>query len=87
MPAAVLAALGIGVALFVASSALSLRILGGPLLVARLLVIVGMGLALVVVGSVGLPPLVPLAIVATALLVIVAAEQLAAPTAGDHEAA
>ncbi|MCU0505430.1 MAG: low temperature requirement protein A [Chloroflexi bacterium] len=87
MPAAVLAALGVGVALFVASSALALRILGGPLLVTRLLVLVGMGLALVVVGSVSLPPLVPLAIVAVAIVAIVAAEQVARPAAARDGAA
>ena len=35
-PAAVMASLGVGVTLFVACSALSLRLLGGRILVARL---------------------------------------------------
>ena len=38
-PAAVLASLGVGVALFVACSALSYRLLGGPILVPRLLIL------------------------------------------------
>ena len=79
MPAAVLVALGAGVALFVASSALSLRILGGPVLVARLVSLLVMGLGLALVGMVAAPPLVPLAIVAAALLVIVIIEAVKPP--------
>jgi hypothetical protein len=84
MPAAVLAALGLGVALFVASSALSLRILGGPVLVARLAILIVMAGGLVVVGMASVPPEVPLGIVAAALLVIVAIEA-ARPPAGAVE--
>jgi low temperature requirement protein LtrA len=79
MPGAVLAALGVGVALFVASSAASLRILGGPVLIARLATLVAMGLALAVAGVVALPPVVPLGIVAAALLVMVAVESVRPP--------
>jgi low temperature requirement protein LtrA len=88
MTGPVLAALGIGVALFVASSALSLRILGGPVLVVRLAALVGMGVALLVAGSVGTPPVVPLGIAAASLLAIVIVESVRPPdrTAGGREA-
>ena len=64
---AVLAALGIGVSLFVLSSALSLRILGGPVLGVRLAVLVLMAAVLAAVGVANLAPLAPLGVVATAL--------------------
>jgi low temperature requirement protein LtrA len=67
-PAAVLASLGIGVALFVASSALALRICGGLLLLPRLAILATMLVALVVVAS--MPPVWPLAVVAVALFAI-----------------
>ena len=70
--AAVLASLGIGVALFVASSALSLRVCGGPVLVARLAILVVMLGALVLVAP--LQPVWPLVVVAIALLAIVVIE-------------
>jgi low temperature requirement protein LtrA len=71
-PVAVLASLGIGVALFVASSALSLRLVDGPLLVPRLAILGGMLVALVLVAS--LPPVWALLIVSVALLAIVLIE-------------
>ena len=71
-PAAVLASLGIGVALFVASSALSYRVCGGRLLVPRLAILGLMLVGLVLVAP--LQPVVPLAVVAAALLAIVVIE-------------
>jgi low temperature requirement protein LtrA len=80
MTGPVLAALGVGVALFVACSALSLRILGGPALVPRLVALVVMSVALVVIGAVSAPPVVPLGIVAAALLAIVIVEAARPPS-------
>ncbi len=71
-PVAVLASLGIGVALFVASSALSYRVCGGRLLLPRLMILVLMLIALVLVAP--MQPFVPLAVVAAALLAIVVVE-------------
>jgi low temperature requirement protein LtrA len=71
-PAAVLASLGIGVALFVASSTLSLRLVGGRLLLPRLAILVVMIGALILVAP--LQPVWPLAVVAAALLAIVVIE-------------
>ena len=79
MTGPVLAALGVGVAMFVASSALSLRILAGPILVARLAALVVMSVALVVVGAAVAPPVAPLGIVAAALLAIVIVESARPP--------
>jgi low temperature requirement protein LtrA len=70
--AAVLASLGVGVALFVASSAMALRICGGPVLLGRLVILAAMLVALVVVAP--MPPVWPLAVVAVALLAIVLIE-------------
>ncbi len=70
--AAVLAALGIGVSLFVACSALSLRILGGPILGPRLLILVGMAVLLLVVAT--QQPVWALVVVAAALIAIVVIE-------------
>ncbi len=70
--AAVLASLGIGVSLFVAFSALSYRLLGGRILVPRLLILPVMLGALALVAS--MPPVWPLAAVAAALLAIVVIE-------------
>ena len=70
--AAVLASLGIGVSLFVASSALSLRLCGGPVLLARLAFLAAMLVGLAVVAP--LPPVWPLLVVAAALLGIVLVE-------------
>ena len=67
--AAVLASLGIGVALFVASSALSLRLCGGGLLVPRLAILAVMLVAIVLVAP--LQPVWPLLVVAAALFAIV----------------
>jgi low temperature requirement protein LtrA len=75
MAAAVLVALGIGVALFVASSALSLRRLGGPLLVIRLAVLPAMGAGLLAAGIAAPTPVWPLAVVAVALTAIVVLEE------------
>jgi low temperature requirement protein LtrA len=69
---AVLASLGIGVALFVASSALSLRLCGGRLLVPRLAILAIMLLVLILVAP--LQPVWPLLVVAAALLAIVVIE-------------
>jgi len=71
-PAAVIAALGIGVALFVVSSALSLRLLGGPVLGPRIAILVVMAILIVLVAP--LPPVWPLVVVAGALTAIVLLE-------------
>ena len=71
-PAAVLGSLGVGVALFVACSALSLRLLGGRILVPRLLILPMMLVLIALVAP--LPPVWPLAVVAVALLAIVLIE-------------
>jgi low temperature requirement protein LtrA len=71
-PPAVLAALGVGVALFVASSALSLRLLAGPILVPRLAILAAMLVALVLVAP--MAPVWPLSVVAVALLAIALVE-------------
>jgi low temperature requirement protein LtrA len=85
MTPAVLAALGIGVSLFVLASALSLRLLDGPVLQARLAVLALMGAVLAGVGLAGLPPVVPLGVVATALAAIVVFEQVRPPEGGAAE--
>ncbi len=72
-PPAVVVALGVGIALFVLCSAVSLRILGGPLLTVRFVVIAAMGVGLVAVGT--MAPLWPLGIVAVALAAITVAER------------
>ena len=79
MPGPVLAALGIGVALFVASSALSLWRLGGPVLVGRLAALAVMVVALVIVAAGAPPPVVPLGVVAVVLLGVVILEAVAPP--------
>ena len=79
MTSPVLAALGIGVALFVASSALSLWRLGGPVLAARLAALVVMAVALVAVAVIAPQPVVPLGIVAVVLFGIVVFEAVAPP--------
>jgi len=71
---AALAALGIGVALFVGSSALSLRLAGGPILAVRVGILALMLAAFAVLGSAQIPPVWPLLIVAAALLGIVLIE-------------
>jgi low temperature requirement protein LtrA len=76
-PVAVLASLGVGVALFVASSAMSLRVVGGPVLVSRLAILVAMLATLVFVAP--LPPVWPLLVVAAALLAIVVIEGVGPP--------
>jgi low temperature requirement protein LtrA len=83
-PAVVLASLGIGVTLFVAFSALSYRLLGGRILLSRLLILPVMLGLLVLVGP--MEPCWPLAVVAAALLAVVLIEG-AGPTeerAGSH---
>jgi low temperature requirement protein LtrA len=84
MATAALAALGIGVALFVASSALSLWRLGGPVLGVRLIALLAMGIGLLVVGTQPVLPVVPLGVVAVALLVIVVAEMTRPPDAATQ---
>ena len=71
-PAAVLGSLGIGVALFVACSALSFRLLGGRILVPRLVILAAMLGLIALVAP--MPPVWPLAVVAAALLAIVVIE-------------
>ena len=71
-PAVVLASLGIGVSLFVAFSALSYRLLGGRILVPRLLILPVMLGALALVAP--MEPCWPLVVVAVALLAIVLIE-------------
>jgi low temperature requirement protein LtrA len=79
--AAVLAALGIGISLFVGGSALSLRLCGGRVLVARVPFLAAMLVGLVVVAP--LAPVWPLLIVAAALLGIVLVEGAGPQT--EHE--
>jgi low temperature requirement protein LtrA len=79
MTGPVLAALGIGVALFVASSALSLWRLGGPVLLGRLAALVVMAAALVIVAAIAPPPVVPLGTVALVLFGVVVLEVVAPP--------
>ncbi len=79
MPTAVLAALGIGISLFVLSSALSLRVLGGPVLRVRIALLALMAAVLAGVGVANLAPLVPLGVVATALAAIIVFEQVRPP--------
>jgi low temperature requirement protein LtrA len=71
-PTAVLASLGIGVALFVGASAVALRLCGGRLLTPRLAILAVMLAALVLTAP--LQPVWPLVVVAAALLAIVAVE-------------
>jgi low temperature requirement protein LtrA len=71
-PAVVLASLGVGVALFVASSALSYRLVGGRVLAPRLAIIAVMLVGLALVAT--MPPVWPMAVVAAALLAIVVIE-------------
>ncbi len=70
--AAVLASLGIGVTLFVASSALSLWLCSGRALLPRLAILAVMLVGLALIGS--LSPVWPLLLVAAALLAIVVIE-------------
>ena len=70
--AVVVASLAVGVVLFVGSSALSLRLCGGPLLIARLGILALMVPSLVVVAP--LAPVWPLLVVAVALFGIVLIE-------------
>ena len=70
--AAVIASLGLGVTLFVASSALALRLCGGPVLIARLVFLAVMLVGLALVAP--LAPVWPLLVVAAALLGIVLVE-------------
>jgi low temperature requirement protein LtrA len=74
MAAPVLAALGVGVALFVGSSALSLRLAGGPLLIPRLGILALMLAAFVLLATLHIPPVWPLVVVAIALVGIVLLE-------------
>ena len=83
-PAAVLASLGIGVSLFVASSAVALRLCGGPLLVPRLAILPVMLVGLVIAAP--MAPVWPLTVVALALLAIVLIEG-AGPEAGPAHVA
>jgi len=77
--AAVVAALGVGVALFVGFSAVSYWRLSGRILVARVVLLAVMAGALVAVAA--LAPVWPLVVVAGALFAIVAIEAAAAPQA------
>ena len=81
-PAAVLASLGIGVSLFVASSALALRLCGGPLLVPRLAILPVMLVGLILVAP--MAPVWPLVVVAVALLAIVLIEGAGPETEQAH---
>jgi low temperature requirement protein LtrA len=81
MTGAVLAALGIGVTLFVTASALSLWRLGGPILGRRLVALPVALAALAIVGTQAVPPVVPLGVVGVALLAIVILEELRPPDA------
>jgi len=79
---AVIASLGLGVTLFVASSALALRLCGGPVLIARLVFLAVMLVGLALVAP--LAPVWPLLVVAMALLGIVLVEGAGPVT--EHEA-
>ena len=79
MPAPVLAALGLGVALFVASSAASLWRLGGPVLVPRLGVLALMFAGLAIAAGASPHPVVPMLVVAVGLLVLVIIEAAVPP--------
>jgi low temperature requirement protein LtrA len=79
MPVPVLVALGVGVGLFITASAASLWRLGGPFLTGRMVVLAGMAMALVAVGVASPPPVVPLAVVALMVLVIVVHEAIRPP--------
>jgi low temperature requirement protein LtrA len=81
MSGPILAALGVGVGLFLAAAALSLRRLGGPVLLGRLGVVAVMLGALVVLAVVPFPPVVPLGIVAVALLAVIGLEAVSRPGA------
>ena len=69
----VIASLGIGVSLFVAASALSLRLLGGPILVPRLAILGAMVALLVVTAD--MEPIWPLVAVAGSVFAIVLIER------------
>jgi low temperature requirement protein LtrA len=79
MPTRVLAALGLGVALFVASSAASLWRLGGPVLVPRLGVLALVSAALAVTAGTAPHPVVPMLVVAAGLLALVIIEAVVPP--------
>jgi hypothetical protein len=79
MPLPVLAALGVGVALFVGCSALSLRIVGGPVLVGRLGAIVVMAAGLAVVLFASASPTMAFGVVAAVLVGIVLVEARITP--------
>jgi hypothetical protein len=68
----------------VVSSALSLWRLGGPVLGVRLIALLAMGIGLLVVGTQPVLPVVPLGVVAVALLVIVVAEMTRPPDAATQ---
>jgi low temperature requirement protein LtrA len=72
----VLAALGAGISLFLGSAALSLRRLGGPVLLPRLVGLALMLTALVVLAWLPVPPVVPFGVVAVALLAVIGREAL-----------
>jgi low temperature requirement protein LtrA len=80
MTAPVLAALGVGVALFVCCSALSLRLLGGGVLVARLVAVLAMAVGLGIVWAVAAAAWVAFGVVAAVLLGIVLVESRATTT-------
>ncbi len=81
MSGPVLTALGVGVGLFLASAALSLRRLGGPVLLGRLGVLAIMLGALVSLAVVPFPPVVPLGVVAVALAAVIGLEAASRPGA------
>jgi low temperature requirement protein LtrA len=84
-PVAVLASLGVGVALFVGSSALSFRLVGGRVLAPRLAILAVMLAGLGLVAA--MPPVWPLAVVAAALLAIVLVEGAGPKAASASQAA
>jgi low temperature requirement protein LtrA len=81
---AVVAALGVGVALFVGFSAVSYWRLSGRALVTRFLLVAVMGGLLVAVAPLG--PALPLLVVAGVLFVLVAVESVASPERVTTEA-
>jgi hypothetical protein len=75
----VLAALAIGILLYLASACLALLRLGGPLLRGRLLILAGLLVAIVLVGTLDPPPSALLAVAAVGLLIIVIVETVRPP--------
>jgi low temperature requirement protein LtrA len=79
MSVSVLAALAVGILLYLASACLALLRLGGPFLRDRMIILAGLLVVLVLVGALSPPPFVPLGLAAVGLLVIIVVETLSPP--------